>query len=138
MKIISRFWKIPAYLLVGWGGLMTLAMVINFATGNIEDGKWAEMFIATIFIAVTPLAIGLVILKKLKNDYKRLDLQRTQKNLLILAKQHKGNLTLSEVMIKLNLGQQAARELLDSQVYKGLATFEITEEGNTYYDFKDY
>jgi hypothetical protein len=138
MKAISRYWKIPAYGLVGWGGLITLMMILNFAVGNIEDGEHGKMAIMTALVGITPLLIGFLILRKIKADYNRMDNQRTQKNLLILAKQNKGNLTLSEVMIKLNLSHDNSRKLLDEQVYKGLATLEITEEGNTYYDFKDY
>lgn len=138
MKIISRFWKVPAWGMTLWGAFIVTMMAMNFAVGNVEEGEEYNMFIATLIFGLLPLIIGLLILQKLKRDYKLLDKQRTLTNLLILAKQNSGNLTLSEVMIKLNLSHEKARELLDQQVYKGIATLEMTEEGNTYYDFKDY
>jgi|GEM_PF-3912780 len=138
MKVISRYWKIPAYLMVVWGFFICTMILLGLITGDMEDTGKHNVLYGSVIFGLAPLIIGILLLKKLKSDFKLMDQKRTLKNLLILAKQNNGNLTISEVIIKLNLTEKEARDILNQQVVNGLATLELTEDGNTYYDFKDY
>ncbi|GAB5466623.1 MAG: hypothetical protein Kapaf2KO_20590 [Candidatus Kapaibacteriales bacterium] len=117
---------------------MGLVMLLGlFAEDNTADDL-QKMFVGFFFFGIILFVIGWLLNGKLRRDYKVMDEQRTQRNLLILAKKNKGNLTLSDTIIKLNLSKEKARKLLDDHVYNGMATLDMDEDGNTFYNFKDY
>jgi len=128
--------------IVGW---LLLALAAFMFVGFLGSGASGAAAIAALLIVVVlPAAAGVALVRGARPGAGRLtkrqeELRRDtlQSELLRLAMQHGGKLTIVEAVAALALTPEEAKETLDALAVRGLADFEVTNSGVVVYVFHD-
>jgi predicted DNA-binding transcriptional regulator len=124
--------------------LLLLALVMLWGFLGSDLAVSATSIIALLITVVLPGSAGVVLLRRhIRNkgaigDRKELLRKQTlEAEVLRLAAQHGGKLTIVETVTDLAITPEAAKEALDELARRGLADFEVTESGVVVYAFHD-
>ena len=108
------------------------------------DVGGAQAIAALIITVLLPAAAGAALITgrlgprgRLSARREALRRQTMEAELLRLARQHAGRLTLVEVVSELAVSADDAKEALDDLAVRGLADFEVTDSGVVVYVFHD-
>jgi hypothetical protein len=123
--------------------LLSIFMFVGFINSSASIG--APATIAALLITVClPAAAGVALASahvrrrgQLTRRRDELRQQTIESEILRLASQHSGRLTVVEVASEMAIAPEAAKEALDSLVMRELAELEITESGLLVYSFRD-
>ncbi|MBW3629153.1 MAG: hypothetical protein KY464_07635 [Gemmatimonadetes bacterium] len=131
--------------LVGGGALLLLAlfMLVGYM-GSDADASATTRALTLLLTVGLPGFAGAAMLRSHFGARGRLDQrkdvlrqQTMESEILRLAGQHDGKLTLVEVMSALALPQAGAKDLLDGMVMREVADVEVTDSGVLVYSFHD-
>lgn len=123
--------------------LLALFMLVGYLQSDAEASGLTRMLTLLLTVGLPGFA-GAALLRSHFGARGRLDQrkdvlrkQTLESEILRLAAQHEGKLTVVEVVSALALPQAGAKELLDGMVMRELADVEITESGVLVYAFHD-
>ncbi len=116
-------------------------MLLGFAqVGSVT----AASLIALILGAGIPAAVGIALLagrlggdRSLTRAKVQLRRQTIEAEVLRLAGQREGNITVVEVVSELAIDHSEATDVLETLSVRGLADIQITDSGTIVYDFRD-
>ena len=131
--------------LVGGGALLLLALFMFVGyMGSDADASATTRMLTLLLTVGLPGFAGAALLRSHFGARGRLDQrkdvlrqQTMESEILRLAAQHDGKLTLVEVMSALALPQAGAKDLLDGMVMREVADVEVTDSGVLVYSFHD-
>jgi hypothetical protein len=131
--------------LVGGVALLLLALFMLFGYTQLEtDASGATRAVTLLLTVGLPGVAGAALLRSHFGARGRLDQrkdvlrqQTLESEILRLAGQHDGKLTVVEVVSALALPQAGAKDLLDGMVMRELADVEVTDSGVLVYSFHD-
>jgi hypothetical protein len=129
------------------GGVALLAvaafMLLGFAVSKLSLASPAVIFALLVSVGL-PAAAGIALLKPGLLGSRRLQKSRAdirqrtlESEVLRLAAQRQGKLTIVEVVTDLAILPEEAKAVMDSLAIKGLADFAVTDSGVVVYDFQD-
>ncbi len=127
---------------VGGGALLLLSlfMLWGFVRSDASLGAPASI-VALLLVVALPAVAGVLLLRgggrKRADRVERLRQQTLEAEILRLAMQHDGRLTVVEVASALALPAEAAKETLDGLVTRELADIALTDGGLIVYTFDD-
>lgn len=127
------------------GGWLLLAlaafMLIGFFTAEVGG---AAAFIALLITVVLPAVGGIALIRrggggggKLGARREELRRETLQSEMLRLAKEHQGRITIVEAVAALGITPDEAKEALDGLALRSIAEHEITDSGVIVYVFHD-
>jgi hypothetical protein len=130
-----------------WGGgallLIALLMVVGFLRSDVDVSAPATL-IAVLIGVVLPAGGGVALLASHFGAGRRIDQRREQlrrqtieAEILRLAAQRHGKLTVVEVVTEMALTPEAATESLNALMARDLAEIEVTDSGVLVYAFHD-
>ena len=129
------------------GGIALLVLALFMFVGYLQsdaDASGATKALTLLLTVGLPGMAGAALLRNHFGARGRLDQrkdvlrqQTLESEILRLAGQHDGKLTLVEVVSALALPQAGAKDLLDGMVMRELADMEITDSGVLVYTFHD-
>ena len=130
-------------LVLGYGLVgVSLFMLLGFANADVAPGV-ARALAFLIGVGIPGVA-GAVLLKqhygagkRLAGSREELKLKTQEAELLRMAGEYEGRLTVVEVMRELAMGQAEAEGMLRSLVERGVSEVEVTERGLLVYSFPD-
>ena len=126
----------------GWL-LIALAtfMFIGYLGADVEGGSAIAALLITV---VPPAAGGVALIRSAPSGGRRLNARREelrratlQSEMLRLAGQHQGKITIVEAVTALAVSPEEAKDALDGLALRGLADFEVTDSGIVVYVFHD-
>jgi hypothetical protein len=131
--------------LIGGSALITVALFMLVGFFNVSRPLSAPAAIATLLFTVAlPGAVGLALVHShfaarsgLARRREALGRQTQEAELLKLAQEHQGKLTVVEAASRLALPAAAVEDLLRGLHNRGLAEIEITDAGLLVYTFPD-
>jgi len=134
---MKKFWTISFY-----GGIAGTAVFLLMAIGSLFTSELraeAPVFLlGMLFYGIIPMSFGYYFRKrflKAETDYKRMLVQRM---MITLAKQNKGIVKISDVVLNLEISYEEAKALMDDASLAGMATAEVDEDGFIYYSFPEF
>ena len=122
--------------------LVSAFMLIGFLVSDADPGTFATVM-ALLITVVLPAGGGALLLASRfrggRASGRRAELrqQTIEAEILRLAIQRQGKLTVVEVMTELAIGEPAAKHGLDALMTRGLADIEVTDSGVLVYSFGD-
>ena len=123
--------------------LVALFMIVGFLGADIDVSAPATLLAALVGIGL-PAAGGVALLarhfgagRRRESRREQLRRQTVDAEILRLAAQRGGKLTVVEVVTELALTPQAATESLNALMTRDLADIEVTESGVLVYSFRD-
>ena len=127
------------------GGWLLLALAAFMFVGYLGADVSGGAAIAALAITVIlPAAGGIMLLRgggpggrKLNARREELRRDTLQSEMLRLATQHRGKITIVEAVTALAITPEEAKEALDGLAVRGLADFEVTDSGVVVYVFHD-
>lgn len=130
-----------------WGGITLLMLALFMLIGFVRsgaDGISAAELIAFIMVVVVPGFFGVKLLRDYYGRDQRIEAnkanlrQRTlAAEVLRLAGEHAGKLTILEVVTALAITADEAKLVLDNLAREGMADFQVTDSGVVVYDFQE-
>lgn len=128
--------------ITGW---LLLALAAFMFVGFLNAGVGGPAALAALLLVVVlPAAGGVALLRgagsraaSLPQGRERLRQETLQSEMLRLAAQHDGRLTVVEAVTSLAISPDDAKQALDALSVRGLADFEVTESGVVVYVFHD-
>jgi hypothetical protein len=114
-------------------------MLLGFLRTGASLASPTALF-AVLLTTVLPGAVGFNLLRGTRTSRERMEQLRAQtieSELQRLAIQHRGRLTVAEVVAALALPADQAQERLDALVRREVADIDFTEDGVVYYTFHD-
>jgi hypothetical protein len=128
--------------ITGW---LLLALATFMFIGYLSaDVSGAAAIAALAITVILPAAGGIVLLRgggpggrKLNARREELRRDTLQSEMLRLATQHRGKITIVEAVTALAITPEEAKEALDGLAVRGLADFEVTDSGVVVYVFHD-
>jgi hypothetical protein len=122
---------------------VSLFMLLGFFNADISESAMVTALTLIVGVGIPGVAGGTLLLqhfgrgKKLAGRRAQLKRQTQEAELLRLAGEHDGRLTVVEVVRELAMTHPEAESLLRSIVVRGFADVEITESGLLVYTFPD-
>ena len=131
--------------LIGGAALLLLAlfMFVGFLGADMDASGAAQLFALIIAVGLPAAGGGALIYSHLRgkgqlaNRKAALKQQTLEAEVLRLAGQHQGKITVVETVSALAVTPEEAKEALDALARRGLADFEVTESGVIVYAFHD-
>jgi predicted DNA-binding transcriptional regulator len=128
--------------IAGW---LLLTLAVFMFVGYLGAAVSGPAAIAALIIAVgLPAAGGIALIRgggsagrKLTARREELRRDTLQSEMLRLAMQHQGRITIVEAVAALAISPEEAKDALDSLAVRGLADFEVTDSGVVVYVFHD-
>ena len=131
--------RLIGFLLVG----VSLFMLLGFASADLAVSGLVKTLTLLVSVGI-PGTAGVTILmkhfrggKRLENRREQLRLQTQEAELLRMAGENAGRLTVVEVVRELAMTHIDAETLLKSTVHSGVSEIEITDDGLLVYRFPD-
>ncbi len=135
MKILERL------LMLIWGFVIFFGFVMIFG-GLImlfdpeSERSLGEVLVLVFLIGGVPVGLGIWGIRRVRSRAARREGEHMERQLLQLAKENGGRLTVAEVALHLPINAEQARTLLDACHTNGLAELGVSEEGAVVYHFK--
>lgn len=127
--------------IAGW---LLLALAAFMFLGYLGAGISGPSAIAALFLVVVLPAVGGIMLirggkagRALTSRREELRRDTLQSEMLRLAGQHGGRITIIEAVSALAITPEEAKDALDGLAVRGLADFEVTDSGIVVYVFRD-
>lgn len=127
--------------IAGW---LLLALAAFMFVGYLGADVSGPAAIAALIIAVAlPAAGGIALIRggsvggKLTARREELRRDTLQSEMMRLAVQHQGRITIVEAVAALAISPEEAKDVLDALAVQGLADFEVTDSGVVVYVFHD-
>jgi hypothetical protein len=128
--------------IAGWLLLALAAfMLIGFFNADVDGGA---AFIALLITVVLPAVGGIMLIRrggggggKLGARREELRRETLQSEMLRLAKEHHGRITIVEAVAALGITPDEAKEALDGLALRDIAEHEVTDSGVIVYVFRD-
>src|SRR5687767_2399609 len=126
-------------------GYILIALAAFMFIGYLNADVSGTAGIAALFITVfLPAAAGIVLIRRAtpggsKLDQRREELRRDtlQSEMLRLAAQHQGRITIVEAVAALGVTPEEAKDALDALALRDMAEHTVTESGTIVYLFRD-
>jgi hypothetical protein len=122
---------------------VSLFMLLGFFRADLPDSTMVMLLTLLVAVGIPGAAGGALLYqhfgggKKLSASREQLRRQTLEAELLRMAGEHDGRLTVVEVVRELALTHQDADDLLRSLVVRGFAEVEVTDRGLLVYAFPD-
>ncbi|MBD3307211.1 hypothetical protein GF339_12340 [candidate division KSB3 bacterium] len=134
--------KLIAGILIFIGLFFLLGFVVNMS----EEGATVTLadWIALLLLVGTPLAGGGLLLKshyghnrKLRQHAQKTVYQKQEREILRLAQQKGGRLTIPEIAVDTSMSTAEAEEFMQGLAAKGYVDMQVTDSGVIVYEFYD-
>ena len=134
MKWVERLIYVLGILIILFGLLMTTGGLINLFDASQEDSA-AKLLVMVGLLGIVPIIVGFVMCRKMKRNARHRKDERIERQILQLAKDNQGQLTISEVSRQLSLSSTEAKAVLDQCHLNNLAELQMSDTGVVVYRF---
>jgi len=130
----NRGSKILAGISIGFGAIIILGVSISIGEGR-YDSIFTELIGGTL-MGAAPFAGGIYWYRNILKKEKRNRLAAKEKMILRLAERLGGKLSVLELAARTELSADESKEVLDEMYKKGLAEFDLMDNGTVLYAFR--
>ena len=134
MRLSAIFSALLGLLLGAFGILMFLGTIIGFSKPENQQSTAAFIF-GLLLLGIFPIAIAIALFYFAWRDQKNQKLEKVEREILNLAMQFGGKLTVSQVSMNTRLPSHQAKEHLEFCHVNGLADVQVSENGEVEYFF---
>jgi len=129
-----------AWLLIGFG----LFMLLGFISGGASRGLVANA-VAFLLLVVAPIGAGITLIRRQKQEKlsaaqetRKLLQSAREKEILRLAEQKKGLLTVSQIVKESSMNASEAEDVLHELIVKRLVDMRTNPDGQVVYEFIEF
>jgi predicted transcriptional regulator len=133
---MRTFSKLTAGALVGFGGLITLSLLLVLFNGNSTPGERDGAIGAMLLFSLPLTVVGGGMFWHNHQRYQQMQRDRIREAFFNLLETHNGQITPLRLSMETKLDGAAARAYLDDRAKEFNASFKVTEDGNLIYSFE--
>ncbi len=135
MKISERIGYLLGIILILFGVLLIIG-----AVGNIykpENAKPIMQYVLLIVLMGLPMVLGgFFLCRQMKRNSRKRIYEALERQILQLAAKKKGQLTVADVAMQINISTSEAKKILEDFHLNGVADISASEGGNVLYRFR--
>ena len=135
MKWIERIIFVLGVLVILFGLVMIAGGLINFFD-SARERPASESLILMTLLGLGPVVCGFLMCRNMKRKAQHRKAEHIERQILQLAKENQGQLTISEVSMRLTLSSTEAKAVLDQCHLNHLAELSISDSGVVVYRFQ--
>ena len=135
MKWVERLIYVLGILIILFGLIMTAGGLMNLFNPSQDDSVGGLLTMIGL-LGIVPIVVGLMMCLKMKRNTRHRKDELLERQILQLAKDNQGQLTISEVSMQLSLSSAEAKAVLDQCHLNNLAELQMSDTGVVVYRFQ--
>ena len=130
----ERFIYLLGILVILFGFIMVAGGLVNLFESS-RDRSAGEWIVMIMLLGIAPIIAGLMMCRKMKHKGRHRQDELIERQILQLARDYQGKLTIPEVSMKMSLSSIEAKAALDQCHLNSLAELHISDNGVVVYQF---